>query len=325
MARPSDLAALRLALLQQPGDPRRWQVLIERIEAMGAGLLLSELDGLFEQPLPASPAGRDSLPRQVLQQGLEAHRAGDIEGLRRAQKRLLELEPEGAWPCALQGLLAELEGVSGYAAFARALALEPGDPWFRYWLSVAALRRRDWLDFSCHALLLTHSETLEHQVLVLAAAAHLIAAVLVTLAPDLCEANDLRVFDLVHPDAIPHDQPQLVAAVLRCMDKERRKMMRILIDFIRRSANEASGTEMLPPVPMHALVDLLRWRIAGLPQPRFSADLHAALQRQLELLPLQRQQHGDLETLLPRRPDLIFGDEHLRVWRDFRLVLMSAQ
>ena len=62
MARPSDLAALRLALLQQPGDPRCWQVLIERIEAMGAGLLLSELDGLFEQPLPASPAGRDSRP-----------------------------------------------------------------------------------------------------------------------------------------------------------------------------------------------------------------------------------------------------------------------
>lgn len=319
MESSSDLHGLRFAVLQHPEDSGCWQALIAVIEALGAGLLLSDLDGLFEQPLTQS-LGRD-VQNELLQRGLEAHRSGDAEGLRSAQTQLQDLAPDGAWAHALQGLLAEMEGASGYAAFARALALEPADPWFRYWLSVACLRRRDWIDFSCQALLLAASETREHQVLVLAATYHLIAAVLVRCAPELCQANDLRVFDLVHPDAIPHSGAEVVASVLRFVDKERRKMIRILIVLLEQKS------ESLPErlVPFECLVDLLRWRIRGLAEPCFSADLYAALQRQLDRQPVRGRQHGDLLDLLPSRPDLMFGPEHGRIWRDFRFTLMPAQ
>ena len=319
MESSADLHRLRLAVLQHPEDPDRWQALIAVIEALGGGLLLSDLNGLFEQPLTQSciPDAQDEL----LQRGLEAHRSGDAEGLRRAQAQLQTLVPDGAWTQALQGLLAEMEGASGYAAFAKALALEPADPWFRYWLSVACLRRRDWIDFSCQAMLLAASETREHQVLVLAATYHLIAAVLVRFAPELCQVNDLRVFDLVHPDAIPHSGAEVVASVLRFVDKERRKMIRILMVLLEQQS------EWLPErlASFESLVDLLRWRIRGLAEPGFSADLYAALQRQLDRQPVRVRQHGDLHDLLPSRPDLTFGPEHGRVWRDFRFTLMPTQ
>lgn len=318
MERSADLMGLRLALLLQPEDAQHWQALIALIEALGAGLLLADLDGLFEQPLPRA-AGVDR-SRALLQQALEAHRAGDRPGLRQAWQELRREEPDAGWCHALQGLLAELEGASGYAAFARALALEPEDPWFRYWLSVAALRRRDWLDFACQALLLAASPTLEHQLLVLAAVYHLTAAALVRLAPDLCQANDLRVFDLVHPDTIPHSGEALVPLLLRFVDKERRKMVRILMAELQRQAAATTA----PAPPLDGLVELLRWRILGLPEPGFSADLHAALQRQLGRLPLERRTQTDLQALVPQRPDLAFAQEHIRIWRDFRFTLPVA-
>ena len=314
----ADLHGLRFAVLQHPEDPACWQALIAVIEALGAGRLLGDLDGLFEQPLLQLPA--QPLQDDLLQRGLEAHRSGDAEGLRRALMQLQAREPEAAWSHALQGLLAEMEGASGYAPFARALALDPADPWFRYWLSVACLRRRDWIDFSFQALLLASSQTCEHQVLVLAATYHLIAAVLVRFAPELCQANDLRVFDLVHPDAIPHSGAEVASSVLRFVDKERRKMIRILIVLIQQQS--ASLPERL--VPFEVLVDLLRWRIRGLAEPCFSADLYAVLQRQLDQQPVRDQQHGDLLNLMPSRPDLAFGPEHGRVWCDFRFTLMSG-
>ena len=313
-----DLHGLRFAVLQHPEDPACWQALIAVIEALGAGRLLGDLDGLFEQPLLQSPV--QSLQDDLLQRGLEAHRSGDAEGLRRALMQLQAREPEAAWSHALQGLLAEMEGASGYAPFARALALDPADPWFRYWLSVACLRRRDWIDFSFQALLLAPSQTCEHQVLVLAAAYHLIAAALARFAPELCQANDLRVFDLVHPDAIPHSSAEVADSVLRFVDKERRKMIRILIVLMRQQTG--SLPERL--VAFEVLVDLLRWRIRGLAEPCFSSDLFAALQRQLDQQPVRAQQHGELLHLLPSRPDLVFGPEHGSVWRDFRFTLMPG-
>ena len=316
-----NLSGLRLALLQDPADSESWASLIDLIEAMGGGLLLSDLDPLFEQPLVPVEAVTAGLWSKVLQQGLNAHRAGDAQGLRRAWLELQHVEPEEAWVHALEGLLAEMEGCSGYAAFARALAHNPSEPWFRYWLSVASLRRRDWIDFSCHALLLDSSETLEHQVLVLAATYHLIAAALAQLAPDLCHDNDLRVFDLVHPDAIPHSCDEMVTCVLRFVDKERRKMIRILISLLRQETRLVVAQRM----PLHQLLELLRWRVIGLAEPGFSADLYDVSQRQLDHLPPQSRSDGGLQDLLPRRPDLIFGDEHVRIWRDFRFILPGPQ
>ena len=94
MESSADLNGLRFALLQHPEDPGRWQALIAVIEALGAGLLLSDLDGLFEQPLTQS-LGRD-FQSKLLQRGLEAHRSGDAEGLRSAQTQLQVLVPGGA-------------------------------------------------------------------------------------------------------------------------------------------------------------------------------------------------------------------------------------
>jgi hypothetical protein len=184
-------------------------------------------------------------------------------------------------------------------------------------VSVAALRRRDWCDFACQALALADSDTLDHQVLVLAAVYHLIAAALVTLTPELCRVNDLRVFDLVHPDAIAHGRDQLVMQVLRYGEKERRKMMRIVLAYLQRHQSQSAERWM----ELHRLHELLRWRIIGLAEPGLSRDLYAALQRQLQLVPDLSRQPGDLHNLLPRRPDLVFGDHHVTLWRDYRLTL----
>ena len=311
------LADLRLDLLHNPADPGSWKSLISLIEAMGGGLLLSDLDPLFEQPFLTAEAAAVERRAKLLERGLDAHRAGDVEGVRQTLDELQRIEPEEAWVNALEGLLAEMEGCSGYAAFSRALAQNPSEPWFRYWLSVASLRRRDWVEFSCHALLLESSDTLEHQVVVLAATYHLIAVMLVELAPGLCGANDLRVFDLVHPDAIPHDSDQVVTSLFRFIDKERRKMIRILIAWLQQD----SGLVKEQRVPVHQLLDLLRWRVIGLSEPCFSADLYAVLQRHLDQLLSQSRHDGELRDLLPSRPGLIFGDEHVRIWRDFRFVL----
>jgi len=319
---PPDLARLRLALLQHPADAQCWQTLIAFIQSMGGGLLLSDLDGLFEHPvapqLTVPPQHQQQ--SQVLELGLEAHRAGDAEGLAQALGSLRGLEPDGAWTHGLTGLLAEMGGASGYAAFARALERDPANAWFRYWTSVAALRRRDWIDFAYQALPLAGSDTLEHQVVVLAAVYHLIAIALVHLAPDLCRSNDLRVFDLVHPDTIAHNSNDLTAAVLRFVNKERRKMIRILMAYLHHSFPKSSAHWE----QVHQLQELLRWRLPWLVEPQVSANLYAALQQQLEALPNQTPQHGDLHDLLPQRPGVVFGDEHVQVWRDFRLHLVPS-
>jgi hypothetical protein len=315
-----DLGRLRRTLLQCPADSQAWQTLIDFIQSIGGGLLLSDLDGLFEHPIASLQSAPRQHQAQLLEQGLEAHRAGDPEGLARVLARLQDLDPDGAWTHGLSGLLAEMGGTSGYAAFARALDRDPSNAWFRYWTSVAALRRRDWIDFAYQALLLASSETLEHQVVVLAAVYHLIAIALVRLVPDLCQSNDLRVFDLVHPDTIAHNSKDLSAAVLRFVNKERRKMIRILMAYLCLHGPTSSADWG----QVHQLQELLRWRIPWLQEPQVSASLYAALQQQLEALPNLSGQHGDLRELLPRRPDVVFGDEHVMVWREFRLQRMSS-
>ena len=317
---PPDLARLRRALLLYPADAQSWQALIDFIQSTGGGWLLSDLDGLFDDPIAAPQAAPRDHQAEVLEQGLEAHRAGDVEGLAKALGRLQGLDADGAWAHGLSGLLAEMGGASGYAAFARALERDPANAWFRYWTSVAALRRRDWIDFAYQALPLAGSDTLEHQVVVLAAVYHLIAIALVQLVPDLCRSNDLRVFDLVHPDTIAHNRNDLTAAVLRFLNKERRKMVRILMAYLHHSYPKSS----IHWGQVHQLQELLRWRIPWLVEPQLSANLYAALQQQLEALPNRSSQHGDLHDLLPQRPGVVFGDEHVTVWRDFRLHLVPS-
>lgn len=320
MANPQDLRSLRWALLQHPGDPLQWQNLIDLIQALGGGLLLADLDGLFEERLVTPDVESAANRNQALEEGLEAHRAGDIHGVQRAVKVLEVVEPDGAWTHAIQGLLAEMVGTCGYAAFSRALERDRDNEWFCYWVGVAALRRRDWLDFAHHALLLSESGTLEHQLLVFAAVHHLIAAALVVLAPESCRANDLRVLDLVHPDAIPHDRDGMAAHVLRFMDKERRKMLRVILAELVQPAGKAGGRWP----QLNQLHQLLHWRVVGLTEPRISMDLYAAIQRHLNQNPDPSLQPGDLTALLPRRPDLSFGDDHVQVWRDFRLLLLPS-
>jgi hypothetical protein len=317
---PPGLARLRLALLLHPADAQSWQALIDFIQSTGGGWLLSDLDGLFDDPIAAPQAAPRNHQAEVLEQGLEAHRAGDVEGLAKALGRLQGLDADGAWAHGLSGLLAEMGGASGYAAFARALERDPANAWFRYWTSVAALRRRDWIDFAYQALPLAGSDTLEHQVVVLAAVYHLIAIALVQLVPDLCRSNDLRVFDLVHPDTIAHNRNDLTAAVLRFLNKERRKMVRILMAYLHHSYPKSS----VHWGQVHQLQELLRWRIPWLVEPQLSANLYAALQQQLEALPNRSPQHGDLHDLLPQRPGVVFGDEHITVWRDFRFHLVPS-
>jgi hypothetical protein len=317
---PPGLARLRRALLLHPADAQSWQALIDFIQSTGGGWLLSDLDGLFDDPIAAPQAVPRDHQAEVLEQGLEAHRAGDVEGLAKALGRLQGLDADGAWAHGLSGLLAEMGGASGYAAFARALERDPANAWFRYWTSVAALRRRDWIDFAYQALPLAGSDTLEHQVVVLAAVYHLIAIALVQLVPDLCRSNDLRVFDLVHPDTIAHNRNDLTAAVLRFLNKERRKMVRILMAYLHHSYPKSS----VHWGQVHQLQELLRWRIPWLVEPQLSANLYAALQQQLEALPNRSPQHGDLHDLLPQRPGVVFGDEHITVWRDFRFHLVPS-
>jgi hypothetical protein len=319
MDHPSDLSHLRGQLLLHPDDGGLWQDLLDLIEALGGGLLLSDLDGLFEQPIAEVGSSGDRERAELLAQGLEAHRSGDAVGLRQALVSLQRRERDGAWTHALQGLLAEMDGVSAYGSFVRALERDPANAWFRYWASVAALRRRDWIDFAWLALLLHQSETLEHQLVVLAGIYHLMAAALVQLAEELCRANDLRVLDLLHPDMIPHDREAAAFLVLRSIDKERRKMLRILLAVLQQSGGHLGEQWM----QIHWLQELLRWRILGLPEPLISAELYAALQRQLEAMPDRSWQYGSLHNLLPRRPGLVFSEEHLRVLQDFRFVLIS--
>ena len=319
MASQPDLIRLRWALLQHPADAGCWQTLIAYIQAIGGGLLLGELDELFVDPITPAQTPQAQRSGQLLQLGLEAHRSADARGLAEALAALEDLEPDGAWTYALTGLLAEMGGGSGYAAFARALERDEANHWFRYWISVAALRRRDWIDFAFRALPLASSDTLEHQLVVLAGIHHLIAIALVQLVPDLCRDNDLRVFDLVHPDTIAHNSNDLTTHLLRFLNKERRKMIRILMACLEPSSARAA----VHWSQVHQLQELLRWRIPWLPEPSLSRQLHAALQQQLELLPDRSTQHGDLQDLLPRRPGLVFGDEHIQIWRDFRLVLVA--
>lgn len=318
MGTPPDLRRLRLALLQQPDQQQHWQQLFAWIEALGGGVLLGDLDGLFDEPLEMVQR-QAAQPNQLLQHALEAHRAGNAQALRQGLAELQQLEPDAAWTHALQGLLAEMEGACGYAAFARALQREPINAWFRYWLSVAALRRRDWIDFTYQALPLADSMTLEHQVLVLAAVYHLIAAALIVLTPDLCRSSDLRVFDLVHPDFIAHGRDELAAHVLRYVEKERRKMIRIVLMHVQQFEVQSADHWM----PIHRLHELMRWRIIGLAEPGLSADLYAAVQRQIQQLPDLSRHPEDLQALLPSRPALIFRDDHLAVWRDFRLNVLA--
>jgi hypothetical protein len=318
----ADLPRLRRGLLLKPKDPERWQELIDLITNLGGGQLLGDIDTLFVSPL-SQPDGAQavgmpgSMAEQILEQGLHAHRAGDMAGLQLVIGRLESHDPANPWLHGLRGLLAEMGGGDGYAEFSRALEHEPSNAWFRYWKSMAALRRRDWIDFSYEALLLTSSETMEHQSLVLAAIYHLIAAAIVNLEPQRCLDNDIRVFDLAHPDRICHSSEDLVIVILRFFNKERRKMIRILLDHINAVGAHNCGHGLV----LHHLQDQLRWRVIGLAEPALSASLFGALQTRLQALPMLRSAPVELASLLPQRPGLVFGEDRLRIWCDYKLQL----
>ena len=318
----ADLPRLRRALLLKPKDPERWQELIDLITTLGGGQLLGDIDTLFVAPLSqldgAQAAAMPGLmAEQILEQGLHAHRAGDMAGLQLVIGRLEGHDPANPWLHGLRGLLAEMGGGDGYAEFSRALEREPSNAWFRYWKSMAALRRRDWIDFSYEALLLTSSETMEHQSLVLAAIYHLIAAAIVQLEPQRCLDNDIRVFDLAHPDRICHSSEDLVTVILRFFNKERRKMIRILLDHINAVGTHNCGHGLV----LHHLQDQLRWRVIGLAEPALSASLFGALQTRLQALPMLRSAPIEVASLLPQRPGLVFGEDRLRIWCDYKLQL----
>lgn len=318
----ADLPRLRRALLLKPKDPERWQELIDLITNLGGGQLLGDIDRLFVSPLSQPDGTRavgmpGSMAEQILEQGLHAHRTGDMAGLQLVIGRLEGRDPANPWLHGLGGLLAEMGGGDGYAEFSRALEREPNNAWFRYWKSMAALRRRDWIDFSYEALLLTSSETMEHQSLVLAAIYHLIAAAIVNLEPQRCLDNDIRVFDLAHPDRICHSSEDLVIVILRFFNKERRKMIRILLDHINDVGAHNCGHGLV----LHHLQDQLRWRVIGLAEPALSASLFGALQTRLQALPMLRSAPVELAGLLPQRPGLVFGEDRLRIWCDYKLQL----
>jgi hypothetical protein len=318
----AELPRLRRALLIKPNDPERWQELIEWITNLGGGQLLGDIDELFiapiSQPDSAHPVGLDgSMAAQLLEQGLNAHRTGDTACLQLVIGRLENHDPANPWLHGLRGLLAELGGGDGYAEFSRGLEREPTNAWFRYWKSMAALRRRDWIDFSFEALLLTSSETMEHQSLVLAAIYHLIAAAIIQLEPQRCLENDIRVFDLAHPDRICHTYEDLVVVILRFFNKERRKMIRILLDHIDAVGANNCGHGLV----LHHLQDQLRWRVIGLAEPALSASLFGALQTRLQALPMLRSAPIEVASLLPQRPGLVFGEDRLRIWCDYKLHL----
>lgn len=88
-------------------------------------MLLADLDELFEQPLRVAAVTAQAQRTALIEQGLEAHRAGDADGLQRVLLRLQDLEADGAWVQGLQGLHAELEGASGYACFRRRWSATP--------------------------------------------------------------------------------------------------------------------------------------------------------------------------------------------------------
>ena len=318
----ADLPRLRRALLLTPKDPDRWQELIDLITTLGGGQLLGDIDMLFvsplSQPTNAKAMGMaGSMAGQILEQGLHAHRTGDMAGLQRVIGRLESHDPANPWLNCLRGLRAEMGGGDGYAEFSRALEREPSNAWFRYWKSMAALRRRDWIDFSYEALLLTSSETMEHQSLVLAAIYHLIAAAIVNLEPQRCLDNDIRVFDLAHPDRICHSSEDLVIVILRFFNKERRKMIRILLDHINAVGADSCGHGLV----LHHLQDQLRWRVIGLAEPALSASLFGVLQKRLQALPMLRSAPIEVASLLPQRPGLVFGEDRIRIWCDYKLQL----
>ncbi|WP_216905126.1 hypothetical protein [Synechococcus sp. CCY 0621] len=231
-----------------------------------------------------------------------------------------ELAPDEAWTHALKGLLAEVSGVDGYSDFAEALQRDACNYWFRYWTSVAALRRRNWIGFAHLALPLADSDIMEHQVSALAAVHHFAAASLELLMPDLCHANALRASDLLHPDMIPHDLGDVVHYVHRNINKERRKMIRILITSLRES-HECSSCQCTPHL---TIKELLKWRIKGFQDPPISAGLYGSLQQQLQSLPAERLGDIPLEKILPQHQDSIIDDTYHRVLRDFRLTLIAA-
>jgi hypothetical protein len=322
MAGITRLTLLRHALLLRPDDPDRWQELIGLITELGGALHLADIDGLFVRPpsgqaIAMDEGGPASLIKEIIEQALAAHRSGNATDLNEGIKKLDVHNPANPWLHGLGGLHAEMDGRDGYAEFSRALEQEPSNAWFRYWKCVAALRRRDWIDFSFEALYLHESETIEHQSLVFAAIYHLIAAAIVELEPESCVANDLRVFDLIHPDRIHHTTAELEAGILRFINKERRKMLRILLDRVN-DLNTAQADQL---GVVHQLNELLRWRVIGLAEPQLSAGLVGALLTRLNALPPRRHEAVKLSSLLPQRPGLNFEDDRVRIWSDFRLDL----
>jgi hypothetical protein len=318
----ADLPRLRRALLLKPKDPERWQELIDLITTLGGGQLLGDIDTLFVDPLSQPDTTQamgmaGSMAEQILGQGLNAHRTGDMAGLQLVIGRLESHDPANPWLHGLRGLLTEMGGGDGYAEFSRALEQEPSNDWFRYWKSMAALRRRDWIDFSYEALLLKNSEAIEHQSLILAAIYHLIAAAIVQLEPQRCIDNDIRVFDLAHPDRICHSSEDLVVVILRFFNKERRKLIRILLDHVNAVGPHNCGHGLV----LHHLQDQLRWRVIGLAEPALSASLFGALQTRLQALPMLRSAPVEVASLLPQRPGLVFGEDRLRIWCDYKLQL----
>ena len=107
----ADLPRLRRGLLLKPRDPERWQELIELITTLGGGQLLGDIDTLFVAPLSQldgadALAMSGSLAEQILEQGLHAHRTGDMAGLQLVIGRLESHDPTNPWQHGLRGLLA---------------------------------------------------------------------------------------------------------------------------------------------------------------------------------------------------------------------------
>jgi hypothetical protein len=129
----ADLPRLRRALLLKPKDPERWQELIDLITNLGGGQLLGDIDTLFVSPLP-QPDGAQavgmpgSMAEQILEQGLHAHRAGDMAGLQLVIGRLESHDPANPWLHGLRGLLAEGGGGMAMRNFPGPSSASPAMP-----------------------------------------------------------------------------------------------------------------------------------------------------------------------------------------------------
>jgi hypothetical protein len=126
--------------------------------------------------------------------------------------------------------------------------------------------------------------------------------------------------DLAHPDMIAHDWQELVAHILRSINKERRKMLRIMLADLKQNVSGSAEHRNA----LHGLHALLQWRVINLAEPEPSLSLYLVLQRRFQAVSDRSRYPADLRTLLPHRPDRSFTEKHIEVWREFRLTLPLA-